>query len=188
MVMKSISVAAVVAMLGASVCVAEVLNPQPDAAAPAATESSDSAKADVKKFGLWNVSCVAEMRCVASTALVKKNSSDKIKKVAEVRIIKDGDATNVAVQIPAGVLIRPGVNLTAGDVSVKLDYSLCGSAFCIASALMTEDSLAALKAASEMKVVVVAAPNAKLKSPQKITFNFKLDGSADALAALEAGK
>lgn len=152
--------------------------------APPAQEDATAAPSNGQTFGLWNVICIEKGKCIASTALAKKDAQGQAKKLVEVRVESIDGKRTIYVQLPTGIVVKPGVQLELGEATINLEYLMCGPAFCLASAEMTDQSLVDIKKAPDMKVVAVFAPNAKTKTPTKGAFKFSLDGSGAAIEAL----
>jgi invasion protein IalB len=174
------------ALAAAPVAYAETLNaPSPDTTAPEeAAPQADPNAAQV--FGLWQVRCADTGRCIAATSLANKDPEGKVRKIVEVRISSNEGKRDIVVHMQSGVLIRPGIEVMVGDQVAKLEYTMCNRGFCVAGAPLSEEMYTALKKSDVMKAAVVIAPSAKKPDPQKIEFTFKLDGSGDALKAIES--
>lgn len=147
------------------------------------TEAESAMKDQV--FGLWNVKCLSEKQCVASTTLAKNDANGKPQKIVEVRVASSNGKRGLYIQIPSGVLIRPGVEMEINDKTVKLDYTVCNPSFCVASGELTDDLFSDIKKSSGMKISVISAPTQASKDPSKVTFEFKLDGSGSAMKAID---
>ena len=152
--------------------------------APAASDQTTGNLPKRTTFGLWNVTCLEKQKCIASSALAKKDAQGQSKKIIEVRVESVAGKRTIYVQLPTGVLIKPGVSLLLGDASISLDYLMCGTSYCLASSEVTDDSMALMRKAPDMKVIIVMAPNAKTKVPTKASFTFSMEGSGAAMDEL----
>lgn len=151
---------------------------------PPQTESTSSDAVSGTTFGLWNVVCVETGKCVASTALAKKDAQGADKKIVEVRVESFDGKKTIYVQLPTGLLIKPGVQIALGDAVTELEYVMCGPTACLAAAEINDKTLDDLRKAPDMKVIAVFAANSKTKKPTKGAFNFSLEGSGAALDAI----
>ena len=165
------------AILASGSAIAQTLNVETPT--PSEQTTGDSIKGTT--YGLWNVVCVEDQKCVASTSLAKKNEQGQSRKVVEVRIERVADKRTIYVQLPSGVLIKPGVSIRLGEASISLDYIMCATSYCLAAAEMTDESIDLMRKAPDMKVILVMAPNQKTKVPTKGSFDFSLEGSGAAL-------
>lgn len=176
----SVAVVTIATLLYISPVPAQTLNAEP---APVV----GSAEIDLTKavtFGLWNAICVDTAKCIASTALAKKDDQGNATKLIEVRVENIKGKKTIYVQLPTGLLIKPGLEIVIGENILQLDYLMCGPMACLAGAEMQDKTLVDFKKATDMQIVAVFAPTEKTKKPTKRSFKLSMEGSGAALGAI----
>ncbi len=145
----------------------------------------------VESYGNWLVRCgpeagrsgdealgtVETRACEASQELFQAEVGQRL---VAVLLRREGDATNVTIIAPFGLLLSEGITLAADDEDLqRIGFRTCLPSGCFARADLDADTVAALLTAQSVTLTMAAVPDG-----DPVIIPLLVDGLAEAWAGL----
>ncbi len=141
--------------------------------------SANGTESTTKVYGDWKLSCpprnAAGAGCALTQDIIQGGAGVTL---VHLQLVRRGDAQQLLIVVPHGVLLKPGLGLVIGNAPLRaLQYQTCDGVGCIAILPLDQTTLDALQIADAGRIVVV------WRDGKDVAFPYSLRGFAEGASA-----